>query len=268
MGLKEVILKTTAVPIAGPLIPILLFVGIWEVIYFFNYFGVFPKFLLPSPTAILLVLSEIIVDGSVWPHIAISLERIFIGYILAIVTAVPFGLLLGWYRLLYRVMEPIVELFRPLPAISMLGFGLLVLGTGSAPIIFVIFYGCFFVILIATRYGTYSIDESMVLALRSMRAKDRHLLLSLVIPSSLPYIFGGLRQSLATALILTVAGEMVIGSVGLGYFIVDSQRTFHIPSMYAALAILGIIGYALTRLLLALEDKMIRWRKAQQVILQ
>jgi ABC-type nitrate/sulfonate/bicarbonate transport system permease component len=173
-------------------------------------------------------------------------------------------LLIGWYTRLFKFMEPIIELLRPIPSIGLLGLGLLLFGIGSGPVVFITFYGCFFILLMATAYGTYSVEETLVLVMRSMRASQVAIFTQVVLPASLPFIFGGLRQSLATAWILTVAGEMIIGSEGLGVYIVETQRTFQIAAMYATLVLLGILGYVTTQLLILAEGRLIRWRNAQR----
>jgi NitT/TauT family transport system permease protein len=245
----------------APLAPIIILIFIWEGFYRVGYLGLIPSYLLPPPSAILTRFVGLLTGEMLRTHIAVTIFRVATAYFLAITIAVPIGLLLGWYKTFYRLMEPIVEFLRPIPSIGLLGFGLVVFGLGSAPIIFVAFYSCFFILLIASLYGTYSVDEIAVLVLRSMKATDVDVFRYLVLPSALPYVFGGLRQALATAWIVVVAGEMVVGSSGIGLFVIEQQRTFQIAGMYATLGMLGALGYLSTRFLLWTEHKFICWRK-------
>ncbi|MBI2371626.1 MAG: ABC transporter permease [Deltaproteobacteria bacterium] len=226
--------------------------------------GVIPAFLLPAPTVILAKFVELVSDGTMVFHTVESLRRALFGYLAAVAVGVPAGLLLGWFGRIYQMFELPVELLRPIPAIALVPFGILVFGIGDLSKIFVIFYACFFVLFIATLYGAANVDEILLLSLRSMRATNRYIFRRVLIFAASPYIFAGLRQCIAIALILMIAGEMILGGSGLGFFIMDAERTFKISAMYSGIFFLGLLGYTLTKLFLGLERRTLNWYKRDQ----
>jgi ABC-type nitrate/sulfonate/bicarbonate transport system permease component len=191
-----------------------------------------------------------------WP----SVYRIGIGYVLAVVIAVPTGLLMGASRFAYNLLEPLTELLRPIPSSAYIPIAILFLGIGDQMKEFVVFFSCFFPILVNTYSGVIGIDPVLVDTGRTFGLKRREILRSIIFPATVPHILTGMRISLAIALIVVVVAEMVAGSSGIGYFILDNQRTFRVPEMFAGIFTLGVVGYGANWIFLLVETRILHWR--------
>jgi ABC-type nitrate/sulfonate/bicarbonate transport system permease component len=179
---------------------------LWELLTIIN---LLPGRLLPPPSKILTTLVAVFLDGPLLYHTGQSLKRALAAYVLAALVAIPAGLVLGWFSRLYRMFEIPVEILRPIPAIALIPFGILVMGLGDFSKIFIITYASFFVLFIATLYGALNVDEVLLLSLRSLNATDSYIFRKVLIYAASPYIFAGLRQCIAVSLIVMVGVEMI-----------------------------------------------------------
>jgi ABC-type nitrate/sulfonate/bicarbonate transport system permease component len=191
-----------------------------------------------------------------WP----SLYRIAIGYVLAVLVAVPLGLLMGASRFMYNLLEPLTELLRPIPSSAYIPIAILFLGIGDEMKEFVVFFSCLFPILVNTYSGVVAIDPVQIDTGRTFGLTRMEILRSIIFRSTVPSILTGMRISLAIALIVVVVAEMVAGSSGIGYFILDNQRTFRVPEMFAGIFTLGILGYCANWVFLLIEQRVLHWR--------
>jgi ABC-type nitrate/sulfonate/bicarbonate transport system permease component len=190
-----------------------------------------------------------------------SLVRLFIGYFIAVAIGVGGGIALGLSPVLRRTTEPIVEFLRAVPAPALLPFALLVLGVGNDSKIFVIAFVCLWPILLNAVDGVAGVDPTLVDTGRVYRIPARDRLTHVVLPAAAPQIFAGMRTSLSLALILMVISEMVASSNGIGYFVLQSQRSFAIPEMWSGIILLGILGYAFNAVFLLLERRALAWHR-------
>ncbi|MEM4382740.1 MAG: ABC transporter permease [Candidatus Caldarchaeum sp.] len=216
---------------------------------------------IPPPSKFFPPLVSMFLDGIMPLAIYNTLRKAFHSYSMALATAIPIGVLLGWKSSVYKIFEPIVEALRPIPSIALIAPAIIFFGLGDNSVQFVAYYAVFWVMFINSLYGIYGVDKLAMMAFRSMHAKDRDIFLKLMLPSALPFIFAGMRQALAVSMIVTVAGEMIAGSRGLGYFLLESERSFHYESVYAALIVLSFLGYLLNRVFLTFEGKVLKWTK-------
>ena len=154
------------------------------------------------------------------------------------------GIALGLSPVLRRATAPIVEFLRAMPAPALLPFALLVLGVGNDSKIFVIAFVCLWPILLNAVDGVSGVDPTLVDTGRVYRISASDRLRHVVLPAAAPQIFAGMRTSLSLALILMVISEMVASSNGIGYFVLQSQRSFAIPEMWSGIILLGVLGYA------------------------
>jgi ABC-type nitrate/sulfonate/bicarbonate transport system permease component len=191
-----------------------------------------------------------------WP----SLYRIAIGYVLAVLVAVPLGLLMGASRFMYNLLEPLTELLRPIPSSAYIPIAILFLGIGDEMKEFVVFFSCLFPILVNTYSGVVAIDPVQIDTGRTFGLTRMEILRSIIFRSTVPSILTGMRISLAIALIVVVVAEMVAGSSGIGYFILDNQRTFRVPEMFAGIFTLGVLGYCANWVFLLIEQRVLHWR--------
>ena len=205
----------------------------------------------------------LIADGEIVKQVVPSLQRMFIGYFLAIIAGVAVGLLMGYFRFVYHLLEPLTELLRPIPSPAYIPIIILFLGLGDTMKIFAIFLASFFPILLNAYAGVRSVDRVQIDTARTFGLNSRQIVWEIIMPASAPYFFAGMRISLGIALILVVISEMVASNDGIGYFVLDMQRSFRIKEMYAGVVMLALMGYFLNRLLMWFERFMIGWSFAQ-----
>lgn len=198
--------------------------------------------------------------GTLIAQLLPSLGRIFAGFALAVVVAVPLGLLMGSISLVYRLLEPITEFVRPIPSSAYIPIAILFLGIGNEMKIFVVFLACLFPILLNTYSGVRGIDPVLVDTGRTFGLSRLKALWQIVLPAALPSILTGMRISLGIALIVAVVAEMITGNSGIGYFILDMQRIFRVPEMFAGIFTLGLLGFVINFAFLKIEQHFLRWR--------
>jgi ABC-type nitrate/sulfonate/bicarbonate transport system permease component len=189
-----------------------------------------------------------------------SLGRIFAGFALAVTVAVPLGLLMGSISFVYRLLEPITEFIRPIPSSAYIPVAILFLGIGNEMKIFIVFLACLFPVLLNTYGGVRGVDPVLVDTGRTFGLSRLRALRQIIFPAVLPNILTGMRISLGIALIVAIVAEMITGNSGIGYYILDMQRTFRVPEMFAGIFTLGVLGFLINFGFLKLEHHLLRWR--------
>lgn len=215
----------------------------------------------PPPSRVLGSLADPAVARALAGHLAGTLGRFFAGYFLAAALAVGAGLVLGYSRTAYGLFEVLIELLRPLPSVAIIPVAILVFGIGDAMMIAVAVYAAAWPILLATVDGVGGIDRTLIDTGRTFGLGRWRILRRVALPAAAPYIATGLRVSLPIALILVTTAEMVAGSSGLGYYILDEERSLHTVAMYAGIVVIALAGYALNRLFVALERRALAWHR-------
>jgi ABC-type nitrate/sulfonate/bicarbonate transport system permease component len=213
----------------------------------------------PPVTGILQSWWENLADGTLVRHLLATLWRQMLGYSLAAILGIAFGLAMGYFRPLYNLFEPLVEVLRPIPGPAYLPVLVLFVGIGHEMKVVLILLAAFFPILLNTYSGVRSIDRVQFDTARTLGLTTMQTFRELVIPAASPQILTGMRISLAISLILAILGEMIVSNDGLGYFTLLAQRTFKISEMYAGIFTLALFGYVLNRLFLLAEARLIRW---------
>ena len=195
-----------------------------------------------------------------------SLMRMLVGFGLAGIIGISFGVVLGLSDLAHRASLPIVEFLRSIPPPMLIPFGLVVIGVGDAMKIFVVLFVCIWPILLSTIQGVSSVDPTLLDTARMYRIGRRDRLFRLLLPAASPQIIAGLRTSLALALIMMVVSEMVASTNGIGYFVVQSQRNFAIADMWAGIILLGLLGYVLNLLFILVERRALAWHRGVRAL--
>ncbi len=199
------------------------------------------------------------VTGKIFILLLPSLERLLIGYLIALVFGVAVGIAMGYFRAAYNLFEPLTEILRPIPSPAYVPIAILFLGLGDGMKIFVIAFSSFFPILLNTYSGVQNVDVIQINTARTFGYSAGATLRKVIIPSASPHIFTGMRISLAIALVMVVISEMVASVDGIGFFILNSQRGFRVPDMYAGVITLGLLGYALNAIFVRIERHVLRW---------
>lgn len=215
--------------------------------------------LVPPPTVVAQRLATIVAAGSLVEPLARTLSLLAVAYAIGCVLAIALGVVMGRSRVVHGLMEPLVEALRPLPKPALLPPLMLFLGLGATMKITAVALGVFFPVLINTIQGVRGVDPVLVDTARTFQHSRAALLWKVVLPSALPLVLSGMRISLGIALVLVVIAEMMAGTGGIGYLIIDLQRSFRVVDMYAWVVILAVLGYALNEVFVRIEARAIHW---------
>jgi ABC-type nitrate/sulfonate/bicarbonate transport system permease component len=220
----------------------------------------FNPLFLPAPWVVLGALGELAAKGQLWPHVGATLERVAVGFAAAAGLAVLLGLLAGQVRLVRNVVEPVVELLRPIPPLAMLPMFIVWVGIGESSKVGFIAYATFFPMFVTTVHGVAQLDTRLLRAAQSLGAGRRALFFRVILPAALPEILTGLRLGVALAFFVIVIAEFVGAERGLGYLINDGRNFFLVPQMLGAAVLLGLLGYAGNGAVRLLERRVLRWQ--------
>ncbi|MGY1786654.1 ABC transporter permease [Geodermatophilus sp. SYSU D00698] len=188
-----------------------------------------------------------------------SLLRLTAGFALAAVVAVALGMVIGLSRTVRGVLEPVLEFFRAIPPPVLVPVFILFLGIGDGMKVAVIAFGCTWPVLLNTVEGVRAVDPVVADTARAYRIDGMARLRHVVLPAASPQVFAGLRQGLSVAIILMVISELFAASNGLGFAIVQAQRTFAITEMWAGMLVLGLLGLLLALLFRVVENRVLAW---------
>jgi NitT/TauT family transport system permease protein len=239
-----------------PLVATLLLLAVWHFAVAWSGTRVFP-----SPLDVKRGIAELIHKKILWNDILDSLRRVAIGFGAAALIGIPFGLTLGWYAGAYQVLNPALQLVRPISPIAWIPLVIIFFGVGDHAATVLIFLGAFFPIVIASIDGVSNVPAVLRKAGQNFGLGPGTLLMRVIFPAALPRIIVGLRISLGIAWLVVVAAEMVAVDSGLGYLIIDARNSGkRYDLVVAAMLIIGIIGLLLDTAMRSLERfDSIRW---------
>jgi ABC-type nitrate/sulfonate/bicarbonate transport system permease component len=242
-------------PIVLSCLPLVVLLAAWELV---SRAGIYSSALLPAPSEVLLVFTR------QWPellkHTEASVARVSFGVSLAAVTAIPFGLLVGKYRLLDEITDWSIQIFRSFPAISLIPLAIMFFGIGDKPAIVLIWFASFWPLAISTIFGVKNVERTLLKVARAAHANDLLVLRKILLPSAMPSILTGLRLAVGAGWLTVVTAEMMAVRSGLGYMIVYAQTVFHPDIILAGILIIGMIGLVLDQLLRLLRRRLCRWQ--------
>jgi ABC-type nitrate/sulfonate/bicarbonate transport system permease component len=226
--------------------------------------NVLPRESFPPVSEVLRTLADEARTERFWRAVRETLEGWALGLGIAAAWAIPFGVVLGsnWYA--YRGTRGIVEFLRPIPSVALIPLAVLVYGTGMDSKVFLAVYASSWPLLIQTLYGVRDVDPVAIDTARAFGLRRHERFLRVTLPSALPYIATGLRISSATALILVVTAELVIGSPGLGAEIAVAQSSGATALMYALIGATGLLGWLLNVAFARLERRALHWHASQR----
>ncbi|HNC84030.1 MAG TPA: ABC transporter permease [Nitrospira sp.] len=161
---------------------------------------------------------------------------------------------------------PLVEALRPIPSVALIPVFVLILGISLQTIYWVVAIGCFWPVLLATLYGVRQVDEVLLDVAQTLHLPRSSILTKIVFPAALPSVVGGVRIALAISLISTVTCEMVMGFHGVGGYILEKERSFLFPEMYAGIVMLSIGGLLINRVFVRVERNLIFWANEKDLV--
>lgn len=216
----------------------------------------------PGPERSIGTLIGWIGSGELWDPLGKTVWRMLAGWLAASLAGVALGAAIASSRLARELFEPSAEFLRPLPASAILPPAILVFGFSNSMIIFVVAFGSVWPILLGAIHGFKSVDSRLLEVARLLRLSSWDRALKIQLPNALPDIFAGMRVSLAIALIITVASEMLSSQPGLGHLMLVAARAFRSADIFAGILVLGMLGYLANSTLQQIEDRLLRWRPA------
>lgn len=222
--------------------------------------GLVGKVLLPPPPEVVAAMARSIADGSLARHTGISLLRVLEGFVLALVIAVPVGMVMGSSQVARGLIEPIVELLRPIPPIAMIPLAILWFGIDELSKVLIIAYGAFFPILLNTIAGFQEVDRTHIRAAQTLGASRLQIFRDVVLRSAYPFIVVGARLGMGMAFIVLVAAELIASSAGLGYLINDGRYSFRTDQIFLGMVCIGVLGFLLNKGLLEAERRLLKWK--------
>jgi nitrate/nitrite transport system permease protein len=260
------LLRRLATAIVPPAIVVALVLLVWELACRQAGAG------LPPPSTVLRDTWELIKDpffdrggidkGLFW-HISASLQRVALGYALAALAGIALGTLVGQSAWAMRGLDPLFQVLRTVPPLAWLPLSLAAFRDGQPSAIFVIFITAIWPIIINTSVGIRNIPQDYRNVAAVLRLNSFEFFAKIMVPAAAPYIFTGLRIGIGLSWLAIVAAEMLIGGVGIGFFIWDAWNSSHISEIILALIYVGLIGYLLDRLVALAAGVVTRGTSAQ-----
>jgi ABC-type nitrate/sulfonate/bicarbonate transport system permease component len=239
-------------------LPLLLLAVLWEALARLN---IVDSLALPPLTRVAVAWVDLVRDGELVDNGMVSLYRASAGLLLAIVVGGGLGMAMARWRLLDVFVNPLVELFYPLPKSALIPITVLWLGFGDGSKILLIFLGCMIPVTIGAYNGARGSEQVLVWSARSMGASRLRMMWDVVMPSALPELLNGIRTALALAFILLVSSELIAAQQGFGYLIGYLGATGSYESMYAVVLTVALLGFAADRVYQFIMQWLLRWRE-------
>jgi taurine transport system permease protein len=218
---------------------------------------------LPGPGEVWSALLDLLQNGyksrSIWAHAGLSLERVFAGFVSGAAVGTLLGLTMGYNRKAEAVFSPFIEFLRPLPQLSYLVLLIVWFGIGELPQIVLLFLTALPVSAVAAMDGVKGTSVQRLQVARTLGASEWQIFRHVVLPSALPEIFTGARLAVGVVYATLIAAEIIAGSTGLGWMILDAGRFLRSDYVFVGIILIGLMGLALDRLLLAGERRVVHW---------
>jgi NitT/TauT family transport system permease protein len=235
-------LRDRAAQILLPLIPILGFVYLWQVLTE-NHVVAWLRFdRMPTPGSVLHSFTERLAAGSYYADMGASMVRIVEGFGLAAVAGISLGMLIGRSEIARKMLRPFIEIIRPIPAIALVPLTILVFPTSEQGIVFITFFAAVFPVIVSTIHALESLPKVWEEAAKTMGAHRGSILWHVVLPGALPGVFAGLSVAMGVAWICVVSAEMISGQFGIGYYTWQSYGLLDYPGVIVGMLSIGALG--------------------------
>lgn len=218
----------------------------------------------PTPMDVWTQLSTLIRSSDFYTNIAVSVRRVGISFGLATMLGVPLGIAMGRFRFVKDIVEPYIEIVRPIPAVAWIPMAIIIWPTSEESILFITFLGAFFPIVVNTVHGVDQTPEILVRAARTLGARTRSVVWHVVLPAALPSILSGLSIGMGVSWFSVLTAEMIGGQYGIGYFTWESYELIRYPDIIIGMVVIGLLGTISTAMIRWLARPFLRWlpRKA------
>ncbi|PKM48058.1 MAG: ABC transporter permease [Firmicutes bacterium HGW-Firmicutes-8] len=226
--------------------------------------GALDTFFFSSPSEIAIDLYKLFFTGKIYPHIIMTMKEVFIGLLLGSLSGILFGIVLGKFEILARVLDPVIMGLYAIPKIAIAPLFILWFGLGITAKIVFAWVVVFFLVFFNTYAGMKSVNLDLIDSVRAMGANEWQILLKVSIPSCVPWIFVGLKTSLGASLIAAIVGEFVAADTGLGYLIMEGSTLFMTQRVLSIVLLLSVIVIAMDICLRKIENHFLKWRPSDE----
>src|SRR5262244_3560378 len=234
------------------------FLIIWELVG--NVFQWINPMFMSSPSLIFKAAVQLFVSGEIYHDLYVSGIEFLGGYFLAVEVAIPFGIMVGWYKRMSYIFDPFINAMNATPRVALWPLVIIWLGIGLLSKVGIIFLGAVFSILINTRDGVKTTPVNLLNAARSFGASEWMVFKTVVVPSTIPFILTGLRLAVGRALVGVLVGELYAATAGIGFMITVAGATFQTDKVFVGVLIFALSGMIGMELLTKLERRFDKWR--------
>jgi len=232
-------------------------IALWEL---GSRYGLISNIALPAPSQALTAVMDLVHTGMLWKHLGASLYRLILGWMLGSLLGIAVGLLIGLFSLARAGLLPLVSALFPIPKIALLPLFIVWFGIGEGSKVATILFGTFFPTVIATYGGVDNVDRNLIRMGQSFGLPWRSIVRKIIIPGAMPAILSGFRISASIAIVLLVAAEMIGAEHGIGAYILMAGALFATDQLVAGVALLSLIGLAISWLIGRAERHLLNWR--------
>lgn len=229
---------------------------LWSLI---SYLGLVESIFLPTPTSVLSYIITSAMDGSLWANMGISVYRITLGFILAVILGVPCGILAGTFKKIEAIVRPLSEFIRYMPVPAFVPLIMVWIGIGESAKIAIIFIGTFFQLVLMIADDVKSVPDDLINAGYTLGADTKQSIFKILIPAMLPRMMETLRMMIGWAWTYLVSAELVAANSGLGYTILKSQRFIKTDAIFGGIIVIGLLGLITDRIFAAVNKKLFHW---------
>jgi ABC-type nitrate/sulfonate/bicarbonate transport system permease component len=237
---------------------VITFLIIWELVG--NTFQLINPMFMSAPSLVWKAAVQLFSSGEIYNDLYVSGIELFWGYFLSAAVAVPFGIMVGWYKKASYIFDPFINAMNATPRVALLPLVIIWLGIGILSKIGIIFLGAVFPILINTRDGVKTTPYNLLTAARSFGASEWMLFRTVVLPSTIPFILTGLRLGLGRAIVGVMVGELYAATAGIGFMITVAGATFQTDKVFVGVLVFALTGMIGMDLLTRVERRFDKWR--------
>jgi ABC-type nitrate/sulfonate/bicarbonate transport system permease component len=234
------------------------FLTVWELVG--NVLQIINPMFMSAPSLILKAGIDMFSSGEIYNDLYVSGTELFWGFALSALVAIPFGIMVGWYKRMSYIFDPFINAMNATPRVALLPLVIIWLGIGILSKVGIIFLGAVFPILINVRDGVKTTPYNLLTAARSFGASEWTLFKTVVLPSTIPFILTGLRLGLGRAIVGVMVGELYAATAGIGFMITVAGATFQTDKVFVGVLIFALTGMMGMEMLTRIEKRFDRWR--------
>ena len=235
-----------------------IFLIIWELVG--NVLQLINPMFMSAPSLIAKAAIDLFSSGEIYNDLYISGTELLWGYLLSAAVAIPFGIMVGWYKKMSYIFDPFINAMNATPRVALLPLVIIWLGIGILSKVGIIFLGAVFPILINSRDGVKTTPLNLLNAARSFGASEWMIFKAVVLPSTIPFILSGLRQGLGRAIVGVMVGELYAATAGIGFMITVAGATFQTDKVFVGVLVFALTGMIGTEILAKVEKRFDKWR--------